>query len=68
MPRPHTPDGGYQTPGDYVKGNNVWVEDGGKLLCADVDRESSNTEQEMQEPGGQVLSKIQTIQVATFGK
>jgi len=68
MPRPQTPDGGYQIPGDYVEGNEVWVEDSGELLCPDADRESSNTEQGMQEPGGEVLSKTKTIQVAKIGK
>ena len=38
------PPGAFQKPSDYEKGDKVWAEDAGELLCGMVDIKSINTE------------------------
>ena len=61
------PPGASQKPGDYEKGDKVWAEDGGKLLCSMVDIKSSNTKRETQGLGGRELSKAQPLLAASTG-
>jgi len=61
------PPGASQKPGDYEKGDKVWAEDGGELLCGIVDIMSSNTECKTQGLGGGELSKAQPLPAVSTG-